>query len=394
MTDKDREELQAFAQKMQTEGPAGFAAGLTPWDSWDDFEERVGSRQVWQGTAELIAKPKKPPRSFGDRVLATMTVLAIATLIIGTTGVFLTQQPALQLAADNTQLPSTNPAITKEIQLPLEEDIAFNDVSISATPASPAADTMTEIGMAAGPFGDQSRNQDDSPALPATLTEDDKLFTALDELPATSAGAMPVAAPPAGQAVRTDSDSISSEPDTDSQWTLATLNELPAPAAGTAYQPSTTPSEAAVEAAIEPVIEPAVETVADEQAENPEIKTAESEINIPVQPVHLSRTSMPEADTELLQADTRDISENEQIVIKGGDWSINIASYLRDSTAEKMQQRFLDKGVAADLVTANVKGKTYYRLRVTGFESRKDATAYSATIKELLGLEETWITKK
>lgn len=350
MTDKNREELQAFAQKMQKEGAAGFAAGLTPWDNWNDFEERVGSRQVWQGTAGLITEPEKPPRSFGDRVLATMTVLAIVTLVIGTTGVFLTQQPALQIAENNTQLPSTSPAITTEIQLPPEENIVFNDVSISATPASPAADIITEIGMAAGPFGDLSRDQDNSPALPAILAEDDKLFTA--------------------------------------------LNELSAPAAGTVYRPSTTPFEPAVETAIEPVIEPAVEAVADEYVENPEINTAEAENNTPVQPVHLSSTSMPDADTELLQADTRDISENKKSVSSGGDWSINIASYLRNSTAEKMRRRFLDKGVATVLVTATVKGKTYYRLRVTGFESRKDATAHSATIKELLGLEDVWITKK
>lgn len=373
MTDKSREEIQAFAQKMQKEGAAGFAAGLTPWDSWDDFEGQAGSRQVWQGTTEHITGPGKPPRSFGDRVLATMTVLAIATLVIGTTGVFLTQQPALQIAENNAQL-SSSPATTAEIQLPPEENLIFRGVSMPATPASPAADFITEIDMAVGPSADLSRDQYDSPALPAILAEGDNRLTA--------------------------------------------LNVLPAPAAGMAYQPSTTASEAtletaiepeietavepAVEAAIEPAIEPAgeiadqiaIETVTDEPVEIQEMNMAEAEMTTPVLSVDLSGTSMTDADTELLQTGTPDISENEKMVSNGGDWSINIASYLRDSTAEKMQQRFLDEGVATDLVTATVRGKTYYRLRVTGFDSREEATAHSTTIKQLLGLDELWITKE
>jgi len=120
----------------------------------------------------------------------------------------------------------------------------------------------------------------------------------------------------------------------------------------------------------------------------------EPEIYPPVQSATMSRTSMPDVSTELMQADTQDISENEQSVVSDWDWSINIASYLKESTAEKMQQRFLDKGVATDLVTATVKGKTYYRLRVTEFETRKDATTHSAIVKELLGIEEVWITKE
>jgi len=50
MTDKNREETQAFAQKMQEEGAAGFAAGLTPWNSWDDFEEPAKFRNAASAT--------------------------------------------------------------------------------------------------------------------------------------------------------------------------------------------------------------------------------------------------------------------------------------------------------------------------------------------------------
>lgn len=339
MIDKDREALQAFAQKMQQEGAAGFAAGPTPWDSWDEFEERVGSqRQTWQGKVKPVAERKAPSRNFGDRVLTTMTALAIVTLVIGIAGVFLTQQPAVQVAENNAQLPSTGPATTTEIQLPPEEDIAFNDESISAAPASPAADIITKIDMTAGPSGDQPIGQDSNPALPAILAESDKLFTALDE--------------------------------------------LPAPATGTVYRPSTTPPE------------PAVEVVTEEPPEIPEINMAEPEDNTPAEPIQPSKASLPDVHTEPGLLPARDISEIEQGINKGGEWSINLASYLKDSTAERMRKQFLDKGVATDLVTATVKGRTYYRLRVTGIENRNMALTQSTIIKQKLGLEETWITKK
>jgi hypothetical protein len=97
--------------------------------------------------------------------------------------------------------------------------------------------------------------------------------------------------------------------------------------------------------------------------------------------------------TEPRQAPDQDIKPNVQTG-NSGDWSINIASYLKLPTAEKMKNRFLNKGVATDLVTATVNGKTYYRLRVTGFESKAAARTQSTTIKEKLGLKETWITKQ
>ena len=326
MTNRDREALQAFAQKMQQEGADGFAAGPTPWDNWGEFEERVNSqRQTWQGKVKPVAEREAPSRSFGDRVLTTMTALAIVTLVIGIAGVFLTQQPAVQVAENNVQSPSTSPTITPEIQLPQEENIAFNDASVSATPASPAA----------GPSVDQSTDQDANPALPAKSAEGDKLFTA--------------------------------------------LNDLPAPAAGTVYRPSETPAE------------PALEVVSEEP---PELIIAEPENSTPAGPVLWSKTNLPDVHTEPELLPAQDISEIQQIVNYGGEWSINLASYLKLSTAEKMRKQFLDKGVAADLVTAIVNGKIYYRLRVTGIENKNMALIQSTIIKERLGLEDAWITKE
>jgi hypothetical protein len=134
--------------------------------------------------------------------------------------------------------------------------------------------------------------------------------------------------------------------------------------------------------------------LAEEPAEIPEINMAEPEDNTPVEPIQLSKASLPDMHTEPERLPARDVSEIRQGVNNGGEWSINLASYLKDSTAERMRQQFLDKGVATDMVTAIVKGKTYYRLRVTGIENRDMALIQSTIIKEKLGLEETWITKE
>jgi hypothetical protein len=77
-----------------------------------------------------------------------------------------------------------------------------------------------------------------------------------------------------------------------------------------------------------------------------------------------------------------------------GRWIINLASYAGPKTASRMQQKFGALGVTTERQVAEVNGKTMYRLRIAAFESRGDAQAYFDSIKDTLGLESAWITKK
>jgi DedD protein len=117
----------------------------------------------------------------------------------------------------------------------------------------------------------------------------------------------------------------------------------------------------------------------------------------PAEPVQLSRLSVPDVPADPVQSPSRksarEPAPGEQTAA-GDGWSINIASYTREATAEKMRSRFLDKGVETNIATALVNGKTYYRLRVTGLANRAEATVKSTEIKEKLGLKETWITRQ
>jgi SPOR domain len=77
-----------------------------------------------------------------------------------------------------------------------------------------------------------------------------------------------------------------------------------------------------------------------------------------------------------------------------GDWVINLASYASESIAGRKLADFGRKGVTAEQSVASVNGKTIYRLRITGFDSRQAATVRAESIRQQLGLKETWITRQ
>jgi predicted component of type VI protein secretion system len=77
-----------------------------------------------------------------------------------------------------------------------------------------------------------------------------------------------------------------------------------------------------------------------------------------------------------------------------GEWVINLASYASEAIAARKLADFNRKGVAAEQVAATVNGKTIYRVRIAGFDTRKSATARAEAIRQQLGLKETWVTKQ
>jgi hypothetical protein len=77
-----------------------------------------------------------------------------------------------------------------------------------------------------------------------------------------------------------------------------------------------------------------------------------------------------------------------------GDWIINLASYASESIAARKLADFRRKGVTAEQSVASVNGKTIYRVRITGFDTRKAATVRAESIRQQLGLKETWITRQ
>jgi hypothetical protein len=77
-----------------------------------------------------------------------------------------------------------------------------------------------------------------------------------------------------------------------------------------------------------------------------------------------------------------------------GGWVINIASYASESIAARKLAEFRKKGISAEQAVATVNGKTIYRVRVAGFDTRNSAKSRAETIRQQLGLKETWITRR
>ena len=77
-----------------------------------------------------------------------------------------------------------------------------------------------------------------------------------------------------------------------------------------------------------------------------------------------------------------------------GPWKINLISSPAQADAMRFAQRAKDRGVSTKLQEVTVKGTPYWRVQVTGFASREEATAYSEIVKDKLGLNDTWIMKR
>ena len=112
-----------------------------------------------------------------------------------------------------------------------------------------------------------------------------------------------------------------------------------------------------------------------------------------------SQTDIAQAETPQTQARpveaAREIRQENPLRQTGtGDWVINLASYASESIAAQKLADFGRKGVTAEQSVASVNGKTIYRVRIAGFDTRKAATVRAKSIRQQLGLKETWITRQ
>ncbi len=77
-----------------------------------------------------------------------------------------------------------------------------------------------------------------------------------------------------------------------------------------------------------------------------------------------------------------------------GNWVVNLASYNRESTAQRMLRTFRDKGVAAELVKVTVNDRPMIRIRTTGYENYREASDWVALLEERLELDGAWVSKR
>jgi len=159
-------------------------------------------------------------------------------------------------------------------------------------------------------------------------------------------------------------------------------------------QAETTAVEPAVEEqAPAAVTAPAIVT----QIEAPAVETADAAqaVEPAGESVALSTTGTgPEAAPDI----TRELETATQTPVlpeaKIGKWVINLSSYTRKSTAERMLAVFKQKGIDAEVFSTVINDKPMHRIRVAGFQSARSAKAEIPAIEQTLGLESAWVSRR
>ena len=176
--------------------------------------------------------------------------------------------------------------------------------------------------------------------------------------------------------------------------------------------------EGTAEVATEPTIVAQAEIVETEPAAVEETVAAATEPTVvaeietlDTEPVVVEETAKPETDATVVVLNTtataaaaapdisRELETATEIPVlpkaKTGKWVINLSSYTRKPTAERMLAVFQRKGVVnAEVFTISINDKLMHRIRVTGFESARSAKAEISGLEQLLGLESAWVSKR
>jgi hypothetical protein len=79
------------------------------------------------------------------------------------------------------------------------------------------------------------------------------------------------------------------------------------------------------------------------------------------------------------------------VALAKGEWVVYLRSFGSRGKAEKALAGYHEKVPAMVLLEARVKGRSVYRLAVTGLASKKEALAYRAEARRKLGFRDAWI---
>jgi hypothetical protein len=152
-------------------------------------------------------------------------------------------------------------------------------------------------------------------------------------------------------------------------------------------------------AVVEQPTETATEPAVDAQTGTIDTETAVTEETAkPTAAAGIVALNTPAAETGTAPDIGRELETATQTPVlpeaKTGKWVINLSSYTRKTTAERMLAVFRQKGVDAEVFSTTINDKPMHRIRVTGFESARSAKAEISTLEQQLGLEGIWVSKR
>ena len=141
-----------------------------------------------------------------------------------------------------------------------------------------------------------------------------------------------------------------------------------------------TPAAASTPVASQPVAMPSGAagdtTVAQDSVEETPIETPKAEPAMPV-------TSALATDAVLAQRSG-----------KKGPWVINLLSDPNKAVVGRFAASARDRGVPVEQNQAEVKGRMFWRVQLTGFATAKEAQTHAEEVKEKLRLNEVWIFRQ
>jgi hypothetical protein len=112
MTQAEQARLREFSQKMRDKGSAGFADG--PWDDAEnDGNDRLSAKQRRQRNWGMKTFRRTRKRTFSERVLTWVAILALITLVAGIAGAWLSYQPEPEITVTRTDWLNNTPGLAQ-----------------------------------------------------------------------------------------------------------------------------------------------------------------------------------------------------------------------------------------------------------------------------------------
>jgi hypothetical protein len=104
-------------------------------------------------------------------------------------------------------------------------------------------------------------------------------------------------------------------------------------------------------------------------------------------------SAMPPAMTATTGQEHGPATASDHAAEKRGPWVINLLSSPSRSEADRFADKARKQGIPVELSRVRLKGRMYFRVQLTGFQTARLARDSADPVKEALGLKDVWIFK-
>jgi hypothetical protein len=87
-----------------------------------------------------------------------------------------------------------------------------------------------------------------------------------------------------------------------------------------------------------------------------------------------------------------DLDPGKGVMVPGGGWLVQLGAHTDEKAVQRIEKRLREAGIPVERTTVQLKDRTYYRLRVSGFDTQQDARHFAANVITMGGLPVPWVT--